>query len=116
MEELVKDLIPLPEEEQEFRVLPMVGLGGSRKTTMVSITQLSGIDHMGDDILAEMLLKALMEKRYLIVLDDVRKVEDWHKLTISLPNLQNGSRVIVTTRSDEVAELADLWGNPLRLH
>ncbi|XP_010061841.2 disease resistance protein RPP13 [Eucalyptus grandis] len=154
MEELVKDLIPLPQEEQELRVLPVVGPGGSGKTTMVrlicdrvdvkqhfecrawvcvsrdfkfrdvvvdlirqvSITQSSGIDRMGDDILAEMLLKALMEKRYLIVLDDVWKVEVWHKLTISLPDLQNGSRVIVTTRSDEVAELADLWGNPLQLH
>ncbi|XP_030546253.1 disease resistance protein RPP13-like isoform X1 [Rhodamnia argentea] len=154
MEELVKGLIPLPLEEQEFRVLPVVGSGGSGKTTMVrslydrvdikrhfecrawvcvsrdfkfrdvlvdlieqvSITRLSGIDHMGDDILAEMLLKALMEKRYLIVLDDVWKVEDWHQLTISLPDSQNGSRVILTTRSDEVADLADLWGNPLRLH
>ncbi|KAK2633024.1 hypothetical protein EUGRSUZ_L00715, partial [Eucalyptus grandis] len=151
MEELVKDLI---QEEQEFRVHPVVGSGGSGKTTMVrlvydradikrhfecrawvcvsmdfkfrdvvvdlieqvSITRLSGIDHMGDDILAEMLLKALMEKRYLIVLDDVWKVKDWHKLTISLPDSQNGSRVIVTTRYEEVAELADLWGNPLRLH
>ncbi|KAI6691594.1 hypothetical protein NL676_028422 [Syzygium grande] len=154
MEELVKDLIPLPQEEQEFRVLPVVGSGGSGKTTMarliydrvdikrhfecrawvcasrdfnfrdvvvdlieqVCMTRLSGIDHMGDDILADMLLKALMEKRYLIVLDDVWKVEDWHELTISLPESQNGSRVIVTTRSDKVAELADRWGNPLRLH
>ncbi|KAF8026892.1 hypothetical protein BT93_F3400 [Corymbia citriodora subsp. variegata] len=161
LEELVKDLILLPQEEQEFRVLPVVGSGGSGKTTIVrliydrvdikqhfecrawvrvsrdfrfrdvvvdliqqvSINPLSGIEQMGDDILAEMLLKALMEKRYLIVLDDVWKVEDWHKLvedwhklTISLPDLQNGSRVIVTTRHDEVAKLADLWGNPLRLH
>ncbi|KAK3425905.1 hypothetical protein EUGRSUZ_F02465 [Eucalyptus grandis] len=154
MEELVKDLIPLPQEEQELRVLPVVGPGGSGKTTMVrlicdrvdvkqhfecrawvcvstdfkfrdvvvdlirqvSITQSSGIDRMGDDILAEMLLKALMEKRYLIVLDDVWKVEDWHKLTISLPDLQNGSRVIVTTPFEEVAKSADLWGNPLQLH
>ncbi|KAF7847797.1 hypothetical protein BT93_L2565 [Corymbia citriodora subsp. variegata] len=154
MEELVKDLISLPQEEQEFRVLPVVGPEGSGKTTMVrliydrvdikrhfecrawvcvsrdfkfrdvvvdlieqvSIARLSGIDRVGDDILAEMLLKALMEKRYLIVLDDVWKVEDWHELTISLPDLQNGSRVIVTTRHDEVAKLADPWGNPLRLH
>ncbi|KAF8026889.1 hypothetical protein BT93_F3397 [Corymbia citriodora subsp. variegata] len=154
MEELVKDLIPLPQEEQEFRVLPVVGPGGSGKTTVVrliydrvdikrhfecrawvrvsmdfkfrdvvvdlmkqvSITGMSGLDHMGDDILAEMLLKALMEKRYLIVLDDVSKVEDWPKLTISLPDSQNGSRVIVTTRNDEVARLADVGGNPLRLH
>ncbi|KAL3735206.1 hypothetical protein ACJRO7_024357 [Eucalyptus globulus] len=151
MEELVKDLI---QEEQEFRVHPVVGSGGSGKTTVVrlvydrtdikrhfecrawvcvsrdfkfrdvvvdlieqvSITRLNGIDHIGDDILAEMLLKALMEKRYLIVLDDVWKVKDWHKLTISLPDSQNGSRVIVTTCYEEVAELADLWGNPLRLH
>lgn len=154
MEELVKDLIPLPQEEQEFRVIPVVGSGGSGKSTMVrliynrvdikqqfecrswvcmsrdfkfrdvvidlieqvSITRLSGIDQMGNDILAEMLLKALMQKRYLIVVDDVWKVKDWHKLTISLPDSQNGSRVILTTRYDEVAELADRWGNPLRLH
>ncbi|KAI6691611.1 hypothetical protein NL676_028439 [Syzygium grande] len=154
MEELVKDLIPLPQEEQEFRVLPVVGSGGSGKSMMarsiydrvdikqhfecrawvcasrdfkfrdvvialieqIFITRLSGIDHLGDDILAEMLLKALMQKRYLIVVDDVWKVEDWHKLTIPLPDSQNGSRVILTTRSDEVAKLADPWGNPLRLH
>ncbi|KAF8028975.1 hypothetical protein BT93_E1598 [Corymbia citriodora subsp. variegata] len=154
MEELVKDLIPLPQDEQEFRVLPVVGSGGSGKSTMVrliynrvdikqhfecrawvcmsrdfkfrdvvidlieqvSINWLSGVDHMGDDILAEMLLKALMQKRYLIVVDDVWKVKDWHKLTISLPDSQNGSRVILTTRHDEVSDLADQWGNPLRLH
>ncbi|KAL3749263.1 hypothetical protein ACJRO7_010376 [Eucalyptus globulus] len=155
MEELVKDLIPLPQEEQEFRVLHVVGLGGTGKTTMVRliyervdikqhfecrawvcvsrdfkfrdvvvdlleqvpITPLSGKDRLEDDNLADMLLKALMKKRYLIVLDDVWKVEDWHKLMICLPDLQNGSRVIVTTRGDDkVDKLADLWGNPLRLH
>ncbi|KAM3327392.1 hypothetical protein P3S67_002518 [Capsicum chacoense] len=52
-----------------------------------------------DDILADKLRKKLMEKRYLIVLDDI-----WDVLRLSFPNVGNGSRIVVTTRLEKVGE------------
>ncbi|KAK6803772.1 hypothetical protein RDI58_001556 [Solanum bulbocastanum] len=50
-----------------------------------------------DDILADMLRKSLMGKRYLIVLDDM-----WDDLRLSFPNVGNRSRIVVTTRLEKV--------------
>ncbi|KAG6528222.1 hypothetical protein ZIOFF_010373 [Zingiber officinale] len=42
-------------------------------------------------------------KRYMIVFDDVWSTEAWESLSIALPQGKEGSRVIVTSRSEEVA-------------
>ncbi|XP_074568220.1 disease resistance protein Pik-2-like [Curcuma longa] len=42
-------------------------------------------------------------KRYLLVFDDVWRTEAWESLRIALPPDEEGSRVIVTTRIEEVA-------------
>ncbi|KAG6524385.1 disease resistance protein Pik-2-like [Zingiber officinale] len=42
-------------------------------------------------------------KRYLLVLDDVWSIEAWESLSIALPQGIEGSRVIVTTRIEDVA-------------
>ncbi|KAI6691592.1 hypothetical protein NL676_028420 [Syzygium grande] len=66
-------------------------------------------------VLGDMLFKELIDKRYLIVLDDVWDAEAWHRLTIPLPDSKNGSRVILTSCNDEVMKLADPWNLPLHL-
>ncbi|KAI4331305.1 hypothetical protein MLD38_029501 [Melastoma candidum] len=81
-----------------------------------SIKRLRDIDHVKDAVLADMLLKTLMEKRFLIVLDDVFDTDAWYALTNPLPDSKNGSRVILTTRETDVAESVDPWAAPLRLH
>ncbi|XP_074556779.1 disease resistance protein Pik-2-like [Curcuma longa] len=45
-------------------------------------------------------------KRYLIAFDDVWSIEAWESLHISLPPGKKGSRVIVTTRNEEVANIS----------
>uniref|UniRef100_A0A453AD60 Uncharacterized protein n=1 Tax=Aegilops tauschii subsp. strangulata TaxID=200361 RepID=A0A453AD60_AEGTS len=53
-------------------------------------------------------LKAILKtKRYLIILDDVWTAEDFRKIKEVLVNTKMGSRIIITTRSDEVASQAD---------
>ncbi|KAK4737810.1 hypothetical protein R3W88_001507 [Solanum pinnatisectum] len=57
-------------------------------------SQVTGSKDEGDkdDILADMLRKSLMGKRYLIVLDDM-----WDDLRLSFPDVGNKSRIVVTT-------------------
>ncbi|KAM3357261.1 hypothetical protein P3S68_023975 [Capsicum galapagoense] len=57
-----------------------------------------------DDILADKLRKKLMEKRYLIVLDDIWDGMAWDVLRLSFPNVGNGSRIVVITRLEKVGE------------
>ncbi|KAI5324824.1 hypothetical protein L3X38_033897 [Prunus dulcis] len=53
--------------------------------------------------LLEMLVNYLETKRYLIVLDDVWDVHLWDKIRFSFPDKQLGSRVMLTTRREDIA-------------
>ncbi|KAH0730627.1 hypothetical protein KY289_001815 [Solanum tuberosum] len=55
-----------------------------------------------DDILADMLRKSLMGKRYLIVLDDMWDGMAWDELRLYFPDVGNRSRIVVTTRLEKV--------------
>ncbi|KAL2520264.1 Disease resistance RPP8-like protein 3 [Forsythia ovata] len=52
--------------------------------------------------LAEYLYKTLKGTRYLIVLDDMWDTKVWDKVKRSFPNDRNGSRIMVTTRLENV--------------
>ncbi|PHT28426.1 hypothetical protein CQW23_31983 [Capsicum baccatum] len=52
---------------------------------------------------ADMLRRELFGKRYLIVLDDVWNTTTWDDLTRPFPEVEKGSRIILTTRQKEVA-------------
>ncbi|PHT53963.1 hypothetical protein CQW23_08425 [Capsicum baccatum] len=58
------------------------------------------------------LLKGL---KYLVVVDDVWHREAWESLKRAFPDIKNGSRVIITTRKEDVAERADDKGFVHRL-
>ncbi|XP_055801112.1 disease resistance protein RPP13-like [Solanum dulcamara] len=49
----------------------------------------------------------LKEGKYLVVVDDVWQREAWESLKRAFPDSKNGSRVIITTRKEDVAERAD---------
>ncbi|XP_078175712.1 disease resistance protein RPP13-like [Carex rostrata] len=51
--------------------------------------------------------RILDSRRYLIILDDVWKGDLWNELKEILPDKKNGSRVLMTTRHNEVAKSAD---------
>ncbi|CAA7407857.1 unnamed protein product [Spirodela intermedia] len=57
--------------------------------------------------LEEILYQTIQGKKYLIVMDDVWDTEIWRILSPHLPDAENGSRVLITTRSIDVARAAD---------
>ncbi|KAJ4784808.1 Disease resistance protein (CC-NBS-LRR class) family [Rhynchospora pubera] len=71
------------------------------------------------------LYESLLEKKYLVVLDDVwpsKKLRDdvwtdtfWNQIKEGLPDTQNGSRVLITTRSLDVAKNFDSPYEPYEL-
>ncbi|XP_055814001.1 putative late blight resistance protein homolog R1A-3 [Solanum dulcamara] len=69
-------------------------------------SQVTGSNYNGDkdDILADMLRKRLMGKRYLIVLDDMWDCMAWDDLRLCFPDVGNRSRIVVTTRLEEVGK------------
>lgn len=68
-----------------------------------------------NDDIADMLRRILIGKRYLIVLDDIWEVEAWEDLGLCFPRGENGSRVIVTTRIEEVAKHLQHRSDPYSL-
>ncbi|CAA6674164.1 unnamed protein product [Spirodela intermedia] len=63
----------------------------------------------------EMLYQTLLADNYLIVMDDVWDTDVWRILSPHLPDAENGSRVLITTRSVEVARSADTSTPPYQL-
>ncbi|KAK9285780.1 hypothetical protein L1049_024981 [Liquidambar formosana] len=55
--------------------------------------------------LANMLNDYLREQRYVIVLDDVWDIDFWSKISGAFPSNKKGSRIILTTRNENVATL-----------
>ncbi|KAI4356085.1 hypothetical protein L6164_000133 [Bauhinia variegata] len=46
----------------------------------------------------------LKQRRYAIIFDDVWKLEFWDEIALALPDYNNGSRIVITTRMMGVAE------------
>ncbi|KAL3506486.1 hypothetical protein ACH5RR_031868 [Cinchona calisaya] len=82
-----------------------------------SVSQLTNeVKKMREEELATYLRKQLEPRKYLIVMDDVRKKEDWDKLKIAFSNNKNCSRVLITTRKAYVAAHANPSIKPLYLN
>ncbi|KAJ1689229.1 hypothetical protein LUZ63_013384 [Rhynchospora breviuscula] len=58
---------------------------------------------------------SLSQKKYLIVLDDVWSSNDWILLERAFPEDHNGSRLLITTRSMDVAKKSDAANKPYEL-
>ncbi|KAL2551609.1 Disease resistance protein RPP13 [Forsythia ovata] len=58
--------------------------------------------NMDDESLAEDLYKSLKGMRYLIVMDDIWDTKVWDDLKRYFPDDRNGSRILFTTRNNEV--------------
>ncbi|KAF8011523.1 hypothetical protein BT93_J1966 [Corymbia citriodora subsp. variegata] len=74
------------------------------------LPELRDVDRMDKKKLSEMLLRELMERYYLIVLDDLCDLRLMDKLIIKvLADSRNGSRVIITTRNNKIPFSIDPW-------
>ncbi|KAJ4803883.1 Disease resistance family protein [Rhynchospora pubera] len=60
--------------------------------------------------------RLLKEKRYLIIMDDVWTSDLWDQVKDVLPDTQNGSRVLLTTRIFEIATKADPTCDPYNMN
>ncbi|KAL6606156.1 hypothetical protein ACP70R_041809 [Stipagrostis hirtigluma subsp. patula] len=66
---------------------------------------LSGIEGWEVAVLAEKLRRYLQDKRYIIILDDIWTISAWESIRCALSDNKMGSRVIVTTRNEDVAKI-----------
>jgi len=66
-----------------------------------------GLDTMDCVNLVELLRRYLKDRRYLIVLDDVWSRDSWPLLDSAFVKNDNGSRIIITTRIQDVSSVAD---------
>ncbi|KAJ4757811.1 Disease resistance family protein [Rhynchospora pubera] len=62
-----------------------------------------------------LLHQSFAEKTYLLILDDIWEKNLWNQIEEVLPNKKNGSRILITTRFDEVAQKADPKSVPYKL-
>ncbi|EEF30138.1 Disease resistance protein RPM1, putative [Ricinus communis] len=62
-----------------------------------------GTDTMSELSLIEKLREYLIEKRYLVIFDDVWDIFLWGYIMTALPNNGKGNRIIITTRNEGVA-------------
>ncbi|KAG4127876.1 hypothetical protein ERO13_D10G236600v2 [Gossypium hirsutum] len=73
------------------------------------------IEKMDEIELTRTLFDALKEKRYLVVLDDIWRSEDWDILKPAFPRGRKGSKILFTTRNRNVASRADSCNTPIEL-
>ncbi|XVF83609.1 hypothetical protein PTKIN_Ptkin16aG0503300 [Pterospermum kingtungense] len=81
----------------------------------VQPSSLELIDKLNENGLIKRLYDALKEKCYLVVLDDIWRIEDWNGLKPAFPRGKKGSRILFTTRNRDVALLADPCNSPIEL-
>ncbi|KAL4353157.1 hypothetical protein GQ457_06G000290 [Hibiscus cannabinus] len=67
------------------------------------IDPLINLDSMSYLELLEELVDFLQPRRFLIVIDDVWSTHLWQDISVALPANKNGSRILLTTRNENVA-------------
>ena len=56
-----------------------------------------GWQDLDDDELKSLLFEYLKDKRYLLVMDNIWKIEAWNEVSVSFPTNSNGSRILITS-------------------
>jgi len=67
-------------------------------------TKLQGMsEEQAKEFLVEKLFKCLQGKKFLVVMDDIWKTQVWNEVKDAFPDDSNGSRILITSRINEVA-------------
>ncbi|KAG5601791.1 hypothetical protein H5410_033161 [Solanum commersonii] len=96
--------------EKHAEIIMKKLIRGTKERDLISIFGMAGL---GKTTLATKVV--LIGKRYLIVLDDIWNVEAWDDLGICFPQGEYGSRVMVTTRIEQVAKHLQHHSDPYSL-
>ncbi|XP_059308569.1 disease resistance protein RPP13-like [Lycium ferocissimum] len=91
---------------QEYNAMDLLkhiikSIQGSDRETLDLLEKKTEIDLVRD------LQNLLKGEKYLVVVDDLWHRKDWQRLNRAFPDSKNGSRIIITTRNEDVAERAD---------
>ncbi|KAH7689023.1 P-loop containing nucleoside triphosphate hydrolase protein [Dioscorea alata] len=73
------------------------------------------LEKMEENDFIDMLNDSLRRQRFFIVLDDIWREDVWNQMQRSFPDVNNGSRVLITTRFLNVAKGADPRSTPYEL-
>ncbi|CDP05521.1 unnamed protein product [Coffea canephora] len=107
-------------QKREIEVILIAGMAGIGKTTMAkrlykkplivhcfhvrawaSVSQ--SLSQMSDEAMGVKLYKCLKGKRFFIVIDDIWDAGVWNSLKLYIPDDENGSKVLMTSRIKDVA-------------
>ena len=93
LRELLLDLLKrlMPDFEQQCR-----GKKKGKKNTL-------DINSLSEEELKKHVWNCLERKRYLVVVDDLWKRQDWEEVQDAFPDNNRGSRILITSRLKEVA-------------
>ncbi|KAL0385145.1 UNVERIFIED_CONTAM: putative late blight resistance proteinR1A-10 [Sesamum radiatum] len=109
---LAKEVYRDPNIFSHFDCCAFVSIGPEYRLREILLCILAQI-HPGrfvyDKDFASLMYLELIYRRYLIVLDDVWNVKVWDELKIYFPNNAHSSRIMLTTRIEEVAHLASCY-------
>ncbi|KAK7854839.1 putative disease resistance protein [Quercus suber] len=74
------------------------------------------VGKLSDEHIVEKLRQVQCEKKCLVILDDIWHIEDWNRLCLREAFPESGSKILLTTRSRDVALHADPRGLLHELH
>uniref|UniRef100_A0ACD6A5A7 Uncharacterized protein n=1 Tax=Avena sativa TaxID=4498 RepID=A0ACD6A5A7_AVESA len=66
---------------------------------------LHGMENWETALLADKLRRYLQDKRYIVILDDIWTSSAWENIRCVFPDNNKGSRIIITTRNEDVANI-----------
>ncbi|KAL0298510.1 UNVERIFIED_CONTAM: putative late blight resistance proteinR1B-14 [Sesamum radiatum] len=102
-------------ESRKLEFIPIHGKGGIgyQKCFFTLVNSIKAFKETFDEAkhsyerTAEHVYKNLKGRRYLVVLDDIWSTKAWDDVRRTFPDDNNGSRIILTTRLQDVAAYAD---------